>query len=78
MPTNNNITDYVYLKNINGELIKPVTDLAAINLTTINGVAVQGNTIGVMSDYITSCYHSEMVEHTTAGEVTGDGLLPQS
>lgn len=72
MPT----TDYIFLKNINGEIIKPVTDLAAINLTTINGIVVQGNTIGVMSDYITSCYHAEMVTHTTAGEATGTGMLP--
>ena len=71
MPT----TDYIFLKNINGEIIKPITDLAAINLATVNGIVVQGNTIGVMSDYITSCYHAEMVEHTTAGEPTGNGLL---
>ena len=70
MPTNTNITDYVYFKNINGELIKPVTDLAAINMTTINGVVVQGNTIGVMSEYITNCYHNEMVERTTAGQAS--------
>lgn len=67
MPTNNT-TDYILLKNINGEPVKPVTDLAAINMTTINGVVVQGNTIGVMSDYINSCYHAEMVERATAGE----------
>lgn len=76
MPTNANITDYVFLKNINGELIKPVTDLAAINLTTVNGVVVQGNTIGIMSDYITSCYHAEMVTHTTAGQVVSSGAIP--
>ena len=70
MPTNTNITDYIFLKNINGELIKPVTDLAAINMTTINGIAVQGNTIGVMSDYINSCYHAEMVERATAGQAS--------
>lgn len=70
------MVDYVYLKNINGELIKPVTDLAAINLATINGVVVQGNTIGIMSDYITSCYHDEMVVHTTAGQVVSSGAVP--
>ena len=77
MPTNNNITDYVYLKNINGELIKPVTDLAAVNLTTINGIAVQGNTIGILSDYITSCYATETIEHATSGVVVSSGAIPQ-
>ena len=63
-------TDYVFLKDMNGTVIKPVTDLAAINLTTINGVVVQGNTIGILGDYVADCYKDEVMELATAGAVT--------
>lgn len=68
-------TTYVFIKNLNGEIVKPVTDLAAINLATVNGIVVSGNTIGIMSDYITSCYHAEMITHTTAGQVISSGSI---
>ena len=77
MPTNNT-TDYILMKNTNGELVKPVTDLAAINMATVNGIVVQGNTIGIMSDYINSCYHAEMVERATAGQAVQPSTTPST
>ena len=56
---------YVYLKNISGTVIKPITDLSAINMTTTNGIAVEqvnGGTIGIRDGYIESCYYAEMVD----------------
>ena len=55
--------DYVYLKNVNGQMIKPVTDLSAINMTTTNGIAVDasnGGTIGIRSGYIENCVVTEL------------------
>ena len=55
--------DYVYLKNVNGQIIKPVTDLSAINMTTTNGIAVDasnGGTIGIRSGYIENCVVTEL------------------
>lgn len=56
--------DYVNLKNLQGVEIKPITDLAAINLTEVNGIAVEGNTIGIQDGYIESAYYTEMVDPT--------------
>ena len=56
---------YVYLKNISGTVIKPITDLSAINMTITNGIAVEqvnGGTIGIRDGYIESCYYTEMVD----------------
>ena len=56
---------YVYLKNISGTVIKPITDLSGINMTTTNGIAVvqtNGGTIGIRDGYIESCYYNEMVD----------------
>ena len=56
---------YVYLKNISGTVIKPITDLSGINMTTTNGIAVvqtNGGTIGIRDGYIESCYYAEMVD----------------
>lgn len=58
-------TGYGYLKNISGTVIKPITDLSAINMTITNGIAVEqvnGGTIGIRAGYIESCYYTEMVE----------------
>ena len=59
------MSDYVYLKNLNGQQIKPVTDLAAINMTTTNGIGVStvnGGTIGIIDGYIESAYYTEMAD----------------
>ena len=59
------MADYVYLKNISGSIIKPVTDLAAINLTAVNGIAVDasnGGTIGIRAGYIESCVVAELTQ----------------
>lgn len=59
------MADYVYLKNISGTLIKPVTDLAAINMTYTNGVEVNkvnGGTIGIVDGYIESSYYENMID----------------
>ena len=63
---------YITVKNINGGALSPKTELSAIDMTTINGIVVAGNTIGIMTGYIESCYHNEMVERTTAGEASGE------
>lgn len=38
-------TNFVFLKNLNNDLIVPRTNLAAVDLTTANGLGVTGNTI---------------------------------
>lgn len=58
--------NYVYLKNLSQEVIKPRTDLAALDLTTVNGIAVLGNTMGIADGYIESAYYMNMVEGTNA------------
>ena len=62
MPTN--INGYVYLTDVGGTKIKPITDLAAINMTTSNGIEVMsagGGTIGIVPGYIESKYYNNMV-----------------
>ena len=62
--------EYVVLKNQNGSVITPVTDLTAINMTTINGIVVSAGTIGIMPGYIESCCFMELAMPTTAAVVT--------
>lgn len=55
---------YIYLHDINGNPIKPVTDLSAINMTTTNGIHIEpvnGGTIGIRDGYIQSSYYLSMV-----------------
>jgi len=57
--------EYVYIADVSGTPIKPVTDLAAINMTTTNGIQVEqvnGGTIGIQRGYIESCYFMEMMD----------------
>lgn len=65
MPDNN----YRYLKDLQNNVIKPVTDLAAVNLTTANGIAVDDNTIGVQNGYVASCAYMELTDPATAANV---------
>jgi len=57
---------YVYLKNLNGDTVKPITDLSAVTLTTANGVLVVGNTIGVENGYVASCAYEALTDPATA------------
>lgn len=57
---------YVYLKNLQGVTIKPVTDLSAINLTTGDGIGVKGNTIGVVAGYVAQTAYTELTDPATA------------
>ena len=70
--------DYATLVDIDGNPVKPVTDLSALNMTTTNGIAVvqtNGGTIGIRAGYIESCYYTNMMEpgvgpanHSSASE----------
>ena len=56
--------EYVQLTDVGGTNIKPVTDLAAINLTTTNGIVVDasnGGTIGVADGFVESRYYNNMI-----------------
>ena len=73
-------TDYVTLTDISGRDIYPVTDLAAINMTVTNGIAVvqtSGGTIGIRDGYIESSYFTNMTSQgigaATIGETYIDG-----
>lgn len=59
------MSEYAYLVSVSGTTIKPVTDLAAINMTTTNGIQVEqvnGGTIGIQRGYIESCYFVGMMD----------------
>ena len=58
--------NYVFLKNLGGEVINPRTELGAIDMTTVNGIVVSANTIGIMDGYIESSYYMNMVSGTDA------------
>lgn len=58
--------NYVFLKNFGGEVINPRTELGAIDMTTVNGIVVSANTIGIMDGYIESSYYMNMVSSTDA------------
>ena len=65
---------YIYLHDINGNPIKPVTDLAALNVTTTNGIHIEpvnGGTIGIRDGYIQSSYYLSMMD-TQAGPARQD------
>ena len=58
--------NYVYLKNLQGEVIKPITDLSAINLTPGNGIGVTGDTIGITDGYVASATFESLTDPATA------------
>ena len=61
-----NSSDYVLMVSTDGNTtLKPITDLAAINMTTTNGIAVvqtNGGTIGIRAGYIESCFCANMMD----------------
>ena len=57
--------DYVVIVDSGGSAVRPITDLAAINMTTTNGIAVvqtNGGTIGIRAGYIESCFCANMMD----------------
>lgn len=57
--------EYVSIVDMDGNAVKPVTDLAALNMTTTNGIAVvqtNGGTIGIRAGYIESCFCTNIME----------------
>ena len=72
------MSDYVQLKNLQGQPLKPVTDLAAINMTTTNGIQVvpaNGGTIGITSGYINSAYYVDMVSEDVGPASTSSAYI---
>ena len=70
--------DYIFLHDINGNPIKPVTDLSAINMTTTNGIHVEqlnGGTIGIQTGYIESAYYTEMVDPAVGPARPGESYI---
>lgn len=62
--------NYVDLKNVGGAIIRPITDLAAVNMTTVNGLVVSGNTVGIRNGYIESCVVTELSQADQAASVS--------
>ena len=70
--------DYVTLADVNGNDIYPITDLAAINMTTADGIQVaqtNGGTIGIQSGYIESRYWTNMTSPGVGAATIGETYL---
>ena len=64
-------TNFVFLKNLQDELIVPRTNLAAVDMTAANGLSVDGSTI-----YINRATAEDIALGTSGSVVTPDVLKP--
>ena len=73
------MADYVNLTSVDGQtILRPVTDLAAINMTTVNGIAVNpvnGGTIGIVDGYIESRVGLNMYEYVGSAVVVNPSAI---
>jgi len=72
------MAEYVYLKNVNGEPFKPVTDLAALDMTATDGIYVTRTnygTIGLNYSYVADRLFGYMMESGVGPAAHGAGTV---